>query len=136
MQDYFAEQRAFRRKEKLAQMRRAVAVAQEVGTRAAARRLGLDPDTISQWLQATGAKPVQPVSMEVSIELGPGGVRLTARGKVRRYVGKQPETVAFEAVAIAADVGAALDQVLAHVRAVAGRRHAWADAGTTKPAPT
>ncbi len=124
MEDVFAEDRAIRERAKADQMKRVASIAQELGTRGAARRLGIDPDTVTQWLQAMGARPIEPVRMVMKFERSGRGFRVTASGLVRRYQGKQPKTVVFKLSAKAPSSREALELVLAKVREVAGRRHA------------
>ena len=127
MLEIFAEERALRLANKAQQMRRAVAIAAELGTRGAARRLGVSKDAITQWLQTTGIKPVEPTWLELRVErMGPVYCAV-AKGAVRRCQGKQLRTVPFEVEVRSSALVDALEGVVhsAMLKAweTAGRRH-------------
>lgn len=109
MEDIFAEERQLRLKAKAEQMRRTARIALELGTRGAARRMAVDPDTVTQWLQSTGLKPVEPVWLEIRIERFGPVFSAVVKGGVRRYQGKQPKTVPFRVEARGRGLGDALE---------------------------
>jgi len=109
MEDIFAEERQLRLTNKANEMKRTARIALELGTRGAARRTGRDPDTITQWLQSTGLKPVEPVWLEMRLERMGCVYTATVKGGVRRYQGKQPKTVPFSVEARGRSFGEALE---------------------------
>lgn len=107
--------------ERKAKVLRIAKVAAELGTRAAARRLGVNKDTVTRCLRlAYGAEPSK-LTLRVERD-GPRGYKATASGTVRKF-GKRDVTVRFSCEVKALTIRDALEAVT-HQAMVAARKKA------------
>ncbi len=106
-----------------AEQARVAALAKELGTRGAARRLGINKDTVTRYLHLTEVQPAQ-LTLKVRRN-GPRGFVATASGLVRSH-GKVRRMVRFvctvEALTLREVLEAVVHQALAAARTRAGSR--------------
>lgn len=96
-------------------------VAAELGTRAAARRLGINKDTVTRYLQL--ANGIEPTTLRLFVERnGPRGFRARASGVVRQRYGKDRKTVRFSCAVEAFTLPEVLEAVLHQAMAAAAKK--------------